>query len=83
MMRICCPSNRLRFVGDEVALVAAESEVIAEDALRLIRVEYEVLPGSSTLRRRCIRERRRCIRKAIWWVAKPWWWSGAAWRRVC
>jgi len=35
----------LRFVGDEVALVAAESEVIAEDALRLIRVEYEVLPA--------------------------------------
>ena len=28
----------LRFVGDEVALVAAESEAIAEDALRLIRV---------------------------------------------
>lgn len=33
----------LRFVGDEVALVAAESEAIAEDALRLIEVEYEVL----------------------------------------
>jgi CO/xanthine dehydrogenase Mo-binding subunit len=35
----------LRFVGDEVALVAAESETVAEDALRLIRVEYEVLPA--------------------------------------
>src|SRR5215475_390394 len=35
----------VRFVGDEVALVAAESEVIAGDALRLIRVEYEVLPA--------------------------------------
>jgi CO/xanthine dehydrogenase Mo-binding subunit len=35
----------LRFVGDEVALVAAEREAIAEDALRLIRVEYEVLPA--------------------------------------
>jgi xanthine dehydrogenase molybdenum-binding subunit len=35
----------LRFVGDEVALVAAETEAIAEDALRLIRVEYEVLPA--------------------------------------
>ena len=33
----------LRFVGDEVALVAADSEAVAEDALRLIRVEYEVL----------------------------------------
>lgn len=35
----------VRFVGDEVALVAAESETLAEDALRLIRVEYEVLPA--------------------------------------
>jgi xanthine dehydrogenase molybdenum-binding subunit len=35
----------LRFVGDEVAAVAADSEAIAEDALRLIRVEYEVLPA--------------------------------------
>ena len=35
----------VRFVGDEVAVVAAESEMLAEDALRLIRVEYEVLPA--------------------------------------
>src|SRR6266571_1680032 len=35
----------VRFVGDEVAVVAAESETLAEDALRLIRVEYEVLPA--------------------------------------
>lgn len=34
----------LRFVGEEVAAVAAESEAIAEDALRLIEVEYEPLP---------------------------------------
>jgi xanthine dehydrogenase YagR molybdenum-binding subunit len=34
----------LRFVGDEVAAVAAESEDIAEDALRTIEVEYERLP---------------------------------------
>ena len=34
----------VRFVGDEVAAVAAESEEIADDALRLIAVEYEVLP---------------------------------------
>jgi CO/xanthine dehydrogenase Mo-binding subunit len=36
--------TRLRYVGDEVAVVAAESEEIAEDALRLIEVEYEPLP---------------------------------------
>src|SRR5919197_2814909 len=35
----------VRFVGDEVAVVAAESETLAEDALRLIHVEYEVLPA--------------------------------------
>jgi len=33
----------LRFVGDEVAVVAADSESLAEDALALIDVEYEVL----------------------------------------
>ncbi len=34
----------LRFVGDEVAAVAAETEEIAEDALRLIQVVYEPKP---------------------------------------
>ncbi|MBX2997366.1 MAG: xanthine dehydrogenase family protein molybdopterin-binding subunit [Caldilineaceae bacterium] len=37
-------SKTVRFVGDEVAAVAAASEEIAEDALRLIEVEYEPLP---------------------------------------
>lgn len=36
--------NKVRFVGDRVAFVAAESEEIAEQALKLIEVEYEVLP---------------------------------------
>ncbi|HEU0073347.1 MAG TPA: molybdopterin cofactor-binding domain-containing protein, partial [Dehalococcoidia bacterium] len=35
----------LRFVGDEVAVVAAERESFAEDALALIDVDYEVLPA--------------------------------------
>jgi len=34
----------VRFVGDEVAAVAAESEEIAADALRLLEVTYEPLP---------------------------------------
>lgn len=34
----------VRYIGDEVAAVAADSEEIAEDALRLIEVEYEPLP---------------------------------------
>jgi CO/xanthine dehydrogenase Mo-binding subunit/aerobic-type carbon monoxide dehydrogenase small subunit (CoxS/CutS family) len=37
--------ERVRFVGDAVALVAAETEEIAEEALKLIRVEYEQLPA--------------------------------------
>ncbi|HYH12776.1 MAG TPA: xanthine dehydrogenase family protein molybdopterin-binding subunit [Thermomicrobiales bacterium] len=41
----------LRFIGDEVAAVAAESEEIAEDALRLIHVEYEVLSHVTDLDR--------------------------------
>ena len=36
--------NKVRFVGDRVAFVAAETEEIAEQALRLIEVEYELLP---------------------------------------
>ncbi len=37
--------DKVRYVGDKVALVAAETERIAEDALKLIEVEYEVLPA--------------------------------------
>jgi putative selenate reductase molybdopterin-binding subunit len=37
--------SKVRFVGDRVAAVAAESRAIAEEALRLIKVEYEVLPA--------------------------------------
>lgn len=37
--------DRVRYVGDPVAGVAAISEAIAEQALELIEVEYEPLPG--------------------------------------
>lgn len=37
--------NKVRYVGDAVALVAAASEQIAEEALRRIDVEYELLPA--------------------------------------
>jgi len=37
--------DRVRFIGDEIAAVAADSEEIAEEALDLIEVEYEELPG--------------------------------------
>ncbi len=37
--------DRVRYVGDPVAGVAATTEAIAEQALDLIEVEYEPLPG--------------------------------------
>ena len=37
--------RKMRFVGDAVALVAARTPEIAEEALGLIEVEYEVLPA--------------------------------------
>lgn len=36
--------SKVRFVGDRVAAVAAESRAIAERALKLIEVDYEILP---------------------------------------
>jgi len=36
--------TKVRFVGDRVAFVAAETPEIAEQALKLIEVEYELLP---------------------------------------
>ena len=36
--------QKLRYVGDKVAAVAAETPKIAEQALKLIKVEYEELP---------------------------------------
>jgi CO/xanthine dehydrogenase Mo-binding subunit len=38
-------TDRVRFVGDRVAAVAAESPDVAEEALTLIDVEYEPLPA--------------------------------------
>lgn len=37
--------KKVRFVGDRVAFVAAETSEIAEKALSLIDVEYEILPA--------------------------------------
>src|SRR3990172_5991854 len=37
--------NKVRFVGDRVAMVGAETEAIAEEALKLIAVEFEPLPA--------------------------------------
>src|SRR3972149_1499132 len=37
--------DKVRYMGDEVAAVAATDELIAEEALDLIKVEYEELPA--------------------------------------
>jgi putative selenate reductase molybdopterin-binding subunit len=37
--------NKVRYVGDRVAAVAAESLELAQEALQRIKVEYEVLPA--------------------------------------
>jgi len=41
----CLATDRVRFVGEPVAAVAATSRYIAEDALELIMVDYEPLPA--------------------------------------
>ncbi len=40
--------KKVRYVGDAVAAVAAVSEDVAAQALRLVRVDYEVLPALAT-----------------------------------
>ena len=42
--------NVVRFVGQRVAAVVAETEAAAEEACRLIEVEYELLPACSILK---------------------------------
>ncbi|MDY6973447.1 MAG: molybdopterin cofactor-binding domain-containing protein [Thermodesulfobacteriota bacterium] len=37
--------GKVRYIGDDVAAVAAVSEQVAEEALGLIKVDYEVLPA--------------------------------------
>jgi 2-furoyl-CoA dehydrogenase large subunit len=41
--------DKVRYVGEPVAVVAAEDRYIAEDALELIEVDYEALPPVVTL----------------------------------
>ena len=41
----CIATDRVRHVGEAVAAVVAESRYIAEDAIDLIEVEYELLPA--------------------------------------
>jgi carbon-monoxide dehydrogenase large subunit len=40
----------VRYVGDPVALVVAESEAIARDAAELVEIDYQALPAATNLR---------------------------------
>jgi xanthine dehydrogenase YagR molybdenum-binding subunit len=42
------PGTTLRYHGDDIAAVAAETEEQARDAIRAIKVEYQVLPHVAT-----------------------------------
>lgn len=42
--KMCLCERRVRYVGDEVAAVAAESKESANEAVKRIRVEYRTLP---------------------------------------
>ena len=41
----CLATDRVRFVGEPVAVVLATDRYLAEDALELVKVEYSPLPG--------------------------------------
>lgn len=43
------PTEKVRYVGEEVAAVAATDESTALEALSLIKVEYEILPAVFTM----------------------------------
>src|SRR5262249_23381335 len=48
VVAIAKPGATLRYHGDDIAAVAAETEEQGPDAIRAIKVEYEVLPHVAT-----------------------------------
>ena len=56
----CLATDKVRFVGEPVAAVAAVSRYVAEDALELISVEYEPLPALADAPRRRSSPAARC-----------------------
>lgn len=47
--RAVLAEDRVRFVGEQVAVVVAEDPYIAQDAIELVTVEYEPLPATVVL----------------------------------
>ena len=55
--------DKVRYIGDEVAAVAATDPDIAEAAIELIEVEYEELPGVYDIEKRPERRRAAASRR--------------------
>jgi 2-furoyl-CoA dehydrogenase large subunit len=45
----CLAVDKVRYAGEPVAIVVAEDRYLAEDALDLVRVEYEALPAAAEI----------------------------------
>ena len=56
--------KRVRYVGQEVALVVATSPAAAQDAAEAIEVEYRDLPAVVDAARRSSRARRSCTTRS-------------------
>ncbi len=41
--------EKARYAGDAIAAIAGDSELVVEEALKLVRVDYEVLPAVMTI----------------------------------
>jgi xanthine dehydrogenase YagR molybdenum-binding subunit len=50
------PGQKVMYAGDEIAAIAAVTELQAEDAVRLIKVEWEVLPHLATVEQAMVPE---------------------------
>lgn len=46
--RLLLARDRVQFVGHPVAMVVAETEAAAEDALELVMIDYDILPAAIT-----------------------------------
>jgi xanthine dehydrogenase YagR molybdenum-binding subunit len=56
VMRTIEPGQKVMFAGEEVAALAALTEQQAEDAVRLIKVDWEVLPHLATVEQAMLAE---------------------------
>ena len=61
----CAATDRVRFVGEPVAVVVAKNRYLAEDAADLVRVDYDPLPDGRRSRARARRRPRpSCTRRS-------------------